>query len=71
MGGTPEQHALLLAWQHALAYGWSAKVPWWGYSFRFLVCTVFHFLFDSVAVLDFVQRLELTGCLRGGEMDLV
>ena len=72
MGGTPEWHTLLLAWLHVLAYGWVAKVPWWGYSSAFLVRTVFHFLFDSVAaVLGFVQRLELTGGLWGGEMDLV
>ena len=72
MGGTPEWHALLLAWRRGLAYGWVEKVPWWGYSFQFLVHTVFRFLFDSVAaVLYFVQRLELAGYLRGGEMDLV
>ena len=72
MGGTPEWHALLLTWRRVLAYGWAEKVPWWGYSFQFLVRTVFRFLFDSVAaVLDFVQCLELAGSLRGGEMDLV
>ena len=72
MGGTLERHALLLAWQHVLAYGWAEKVPWWGYSFQFLIHTIFRFLFDFVAaVLYFVQRLELAGCLQGGEIDLV
>ena len=72
MVGTPERHALLLAWLHVLAYGWAEKVPWWGYSFQYHVHTVFRFLFDSVAaVLYFVQCSELAGCLQGAEMDLV
>ena len=72
MVGTPERHALLLAWRRELAYGWAEEVPWWGFSSQYLVRTVFHFLVDSVAsVLYFVQRLELAGCLRVGEIDLV